>query len=220
MMRRRGLLVSRRLPRERMDERRMGHRLGVLDARAKVRIGNARLRLAPRGPHLREPRGLHRHARFPRRRTGACTPAAENPGCDAPRRTGRIPRCATQPEAQGEAPRPSASTYSREEPPRMARTGRDTSSAHPPQGEAADQEGSQQQVHRNTKAPEGGRRSARSSAAQRGLFEHGVCRPPSGAPASEASGVVVSHSTSSSAAKSAFTTRSASRRCAPASSTR
>ena len=32
-----------------MDERRMGHRFGILDARAKVRIGNARLRLALAG---------------------------------------------------------------------------------------------------------------------------------------------------------------------------
>ena len=44
MVRRRGFLVGRRLPRERMDERRMGHRLGVLNARAKVRVGNARRR--------------------------------------------------------------------------------------------------------------------------------------------------------------------------------
>ena len=49
MMCRRGLLVSGRLPHERMDERRMGHRLGILDARAKVRTGNARLRLALAG---------------------------------------------------------------------------------------------------------------------------------------------------------------------------
>ena len=43
---RRGLLVSGRLPRERMDERRMGHRFGILDARAKVCIGNAQRRRA------------------------------------------------------------------------------------------------------------------------------------------------------------------------------
>ena len=92
-------------------------------------------------PHaltLREPHELHGHARFPPRRTGACTREAQTPGYVALHRTGRIPRCATQPEEREEAPRPSASMCSREEPPRMARTGRDTSSAHPLQGEAAD----------------------------------------------------------------------------------
>ena len=49
MMCRRGLLVGGRLLRKRVDKRRMGHRLGVLDARAKVRIGNAWLRLALAG---------------------------------------------------------------------------------------------------------------------------------------------------------------------------
>ena len=71
-------------------------------------------------------------ARFPRHRTGACTPAAENPGCGAPRRTGRPRPRAMLPAAPAAARRPWAPTAPRAATRPPARTTPRTSSARRP----------------------------------------------------------------------------------------